>query len=60
MRPCVSDFFAGELAKYGYTAVYKKKTAQVFSQGTYVIDGGGGGEPYTTPSLLIAHTSPPS
>jgi CCR4-NOT transcription complex subunit 6 len=33
------DFFAGELAKHGYTAVYKKKTAQVFSQGTYVIDG---------------------
>ena len=33
------DFFAGELAKAGYTAVYKKKTAQVFSQGTYVIDG---------------------
>lgn len=33
------DFFAGELARHGYTAVYKKKTAQVFSQGTYVIDG---------------------
>ncbi len=33
------DFFAGELAKHGYVAVYKKKTAQVFSQGTYVIDG---------------------
>ena len=33
------DFFQGELGKHGYTAVYKKKTAQVFSQGTYVIDG---------------------
>lgn len=33
------DFFLGELGKHGYTAVYKKKTAQVFSQGTYVIDG---------------------
>jgi len=33
------DFFLGELGKRGYTAVYKKKTAQVFSQGTYVIDG---------------------
>ena len=33
------DFFQGELGKHGYTSVYKKKTTQVFSQGTYVIDG---------------------
>ena len=41
LGPYSEDFFAGELAKYGYTSVYKKKTAQVFSQGTYVIDGRG-------------------
>lgn len=33
------DFFQGELAKYGYSSVYKKKTAQIFSEGKYVIDG---------------------
>lgn len=33
------DFLSGELAKAGYTAVYKKKTAQVFTGNSYVIDG---------------------
>ena len=33
------DFFQGEMAKYGYASVYKKKTAQVFSEGKFVIDG---------------------
>ena len=33
------DFFQGELAKHGYSSVYKKKTAQIFSEGKYVIDG---------------------
>mmetsp|Transcript_35685 Transcript_35685/g.43022 ORF Transcript_35685/g.43022 Transcript_35685/m.43022 type:complete len:566 (+) Transcript_35685:143-1840(+) len=33
------DFFAPELQKHGYTAVYKKKTAQVYTGNTYTIDG---------------------
>lgn len=33
------DFFAPELQKHGYTAVYKKKTAQVYTGSSYTIDG---------------------
>mmetsp|Transcript_1127 Transcript_1127/g.4184 ORF Transcript_1127/g.4184 Transcript_1127/m.4184 type:complete len:548 (-) Transcript_1127:374-2017(-) len=33
------EFFAPELQKHGYTAVYKKKTAQVFTGTSYTIDG---------------------
>lgn len=33
------EFFAPALAKHGYTAVYKKKTAQVFTGNAYAIDG---------------------
>eukprot|EP00898_Chlorokybus_atmophyticus_P003875 jgi/Chlat1/4489/Chrsp29S04432 len=33
------DFFAPELLKRGYTAVYKKKTAEVYTGTAYAIDG---------------------
>ncbi|XP_077211874.1 carbon catabolite repressor protein 4 homolog 1-like [Tasmannia lanceolata] len=33
------EFFAPELDKHGYQALYKKKTAEVYSGTTYAIDG---------------------
>lgn len=33
------EWFAPELQKHGYTAVYKKKTAQVYTGTSYTIDG---------------------
>ncbi|EFJ17358.1 hypothetical protein SELMODRAFT_270348 [Selaginella moellendorffii] len=33
------EFFAPELEKHGYSAVYKKKTAEVYAAGVYTIDG---------------------
>eukprot|EP00252_Welwitschia_mirabilis_P025063 TRINITY_DN7692_c0_g1_i1.p1 TRINITY_DN7692_c0_g1~~TRINITY_DN7692_c0_g1_i1.p1 ORF type:complete len:614 (-),score=96.22 TRINITY_DN7692_c0_g1_i1:751-2592(-) len=33
------DFFAPELEKHGYTAVYKKKTTEVYTGSAYAIDG---------------------
>ncbi|KAG0599889.1 hypothetical protein M758_12G185100 [Ceratodon purpureus] len=33
------DFYAPELEKHGYTGVYKKKTGEVYTGGSYVIDG---------------------
>eukprot|EP00249_Psilotum_nudum_P023553 c28921_g1_i1 orf=356-2137(+) len=33
------DFFAPELEKLGYTSVYKKKTAEVYTGTVYAIDG---------------------
>lgn len=33
------EFFAPELEKHGYTAVYKKKTTEVYTGSAYAIDG---------------------
>lgn len=33
------EFFAPELEKHGYAAVYKKKTAEVYTGTVYAIDG---------------------
>eukprot|EP00249_Psilotum_nudum_P020176 c27589_g1_i1 orf=780-2651(-) len=33
------EFFAAELEKHGYMAVYKKKTAEVYTGSAYAIDG---------------------
>lgn len=34
-----SDFLAHELSKAGYTAVYKKKTTEMYTRNAYAIDG---------------------
>ena len=34
-----ADFLMPELEKHGYTAVYKKKTAELFTSNRYAIDG---------------------
>ena len=33
------EFFAPELAKKGYSAVYKKKTTELYTGSSYAIDG---------------------
>ena len=39
--PCapLQDFLAPELAKAGYTAIYKKKTTELYTRNAYAIDG---------------------
>lgn len=34
-----SDFLAPEMQKAGYTAIYKKKTAELYTRNSYAIDG---------------------
>jgi CCR4-NOT transcription complex subunit 6 len=34
-----ADFLAPELAKAGYTAIYKKKTSEMYTRNAYAIDG---------------------
>ena len=36
---CLQDFLAPELAKAGYTAIYKKKTTELYTRNAYAIDG---------------------
>lgn len=34
-----TEFLAPELQKHGYTAIYKKKTAELYTNSTFAIDG---------------------
>lgn len=34
-----AEFLAPELQKHGYTAIYKKKTTEIYTGSAYAIDG---------------------